>query len=86
MKMTLNEYINQVNPIRFPKVILKEEEYLVIAKSSTGEMISIPKLDEAMKNWFYYFRYFESKLLWTMDDNGNPKKLSCFETENTSIQ
>ena len=82
--MNLLEYINQENPQRMPNVVLEHSEV------QKGATIHTPIKDTALTLiWIIdgcaellwgitYVLVGEDKTLWTTDENGNPKKRSCF--------
>jgi len=80
--MTLTEYINQKNPVRFPKVILELDEYQVTHTIKVGQdilrFISIPAIWLRYKASGYVQKNNQEQL-YTMDQDGNPKYLSVFK-------
>jgi hypothetical protein len=76
--MTFKEYVNQKDPIRFPKVYLEEKDMdmhiLVETKPKKVWEISLKMFGE-------YYRYKINEgdnIVWTMDEDGNKKSASCF--------
>jgi hypothetical protein len=81
--MTLQEYVNQADPIRHPKVELDNTE---ITKGSTinivgkGNLTQIWITDGSAKlMWgIPYVKWDSDSTLWTTDSDGNPKARSVF--------
>ena len=75
--MTLTEYKNQENPVRMPVVELESHEYkrgASITVKRTGEITQI-----FINGYDYdYVQVNNEPRLYTTDDHGNPKKLTCF--------
>jgi hypothetical protein len=76
--MTFKEYVNQEDPIRFPKVYLEEKDIdmhlLVETKPKKVWEISL-KIAEK----YYSYRINEGdNVVWTMDEDGNKRSSSCF--------
>ena len=81
--MTLQEYVNQADPIRHPKVELDNTE---ITKGAT---INIPGKGKLTQIWItdgcaklmwgiMYVKWENEITLWTTDSHGNPKAISVF--------
>ena len=85
--MTLEEYVNQKDPIRHPKVILQRcEIHMGYAINIGGrKLISIWIVDGCAKDmgiWgIMYVKWEDSNCLMTTDKDGNPKNYSCFHLE-----
>jgi hypothetical protein len=76
--MTLTEYLNQGDsPKRFPNVKLEFSEVLIY---KVGKMysITIPSIEAKFKTKHTYFAEAGSAILWTTDEDGNKRKISCF--------
>ena len=91
-KMTLTDYINQVEPQRMPNVVLKRHEYSIrtLPKSVRGEVEhqvfirfpfkweqSIIKINPYFRNEYKAFGSHPCTL-YTTDRDGNAKERSCF--------
>lgn len=80
--MTLTEYINQNEPQRMPNVILQEGEFTCGQPFKAGndilQMVTIPILWEKYKIGRPYIKVNDSKQLYTTDENGNKRRISCF--------
>lgn len=82
--MTLTEFFNQTEPQRMPNVLLERSEVHigqtinnVIQERSLTPIWIIDGCAELV--WgVTYVLIGEGKRLWTTDEDGNPKKMSCF--------
>ena len=81
--MTLVEYINQIDPIRMPTVLLKAGEY-VLGTSITLHRHSVKEetLTQVWVKGFPYEYCLINDRFYTTDGDGNPKKLSIFRIKN----
>ena len=81
--MTLEQYLNQDNPVRHPMVLLQEGEY----RTWRGHTI---KGEPSKKAVVYVFPEYDYVLLgtrlWTTDDDGNPLKPSVFVVPKTELR
>lgn len=77
MALTLTEYCHQREPVRMPDVLLQEGEYQVLltwpVAGNFYRSIRIHMFSAAE-----YVEKFGDGVLWTTDDDGNPKSRSCF--------
>jgi hypothetical protein len=82
MTMTLQEYLNQKNPIKFPNVILDKTEIHKGHTMNVGnrKLTQIWIIDgNAQILWgIMYLLIDNDPTLWTSDNDGNPKNRSCF--------
>jgi hypothetical protein len=80
--MTLQEYLNQENPVRMPKVLLQPEEFVIHLTIKVGvdtlRLVSIPAIWDRFKMSGNYVQVNDQPCLKTQDEDGNPKKYSCF--------
>lgn len=80
--MTLEEYLNQTEPVRFPTVVLKNEEVTILNSIKVmGEersLVTIKSDDPIIKDVHYCMIRGR---FWTIDRDGNPKSRSVFITE-----
>lgn len=80
--MTLTEYLNQTEPVRFPTVVLKKEEVNVLNTIKvTGEersLVTIKSDNPIIKDIHYCMIRGR---FWTIDRDGNPKSHSVFIIE-----
>jgi len=80
--MTLTEYINQVDPIRNPNVVLEKNEFITSESIWNGveklTFIEIPALYTKYRISGNYIQIDDRPELYTMSDDGNVKRLSCF--------
>jgi hypothetical protein len=80
-RMSLSEYIAQDIPERMPEVILTEEDYKVL---TTIKVAGWPTLTLVSVNLWplsvprEYVKKEGEVRLYTTDEDGNPKTLSCF--------
>lgn len=76
--MTLTEYVNQKDPERMPKVILKHGEYLFGTKLTCLGGTEV-RQQVFIKGFPYEYCMVNNwPVLYTTDTDGNPKKPSCF--------
>lgn len=82
--MTLQEYLNQADPQRMPRVIVQKSEYRV---TNTRTYMKDTVSEEIRKQVFFntdnpLLAGVEYCLIgthfYTVDRDGNPKKISCF--------
>lgn len=73
--MNFQEYINQVNPVRNPDVVLTPDDYTEITVHGPNRLVEIKHFD------IYYVIPEGKTRLWTRDDNGNKKEPSCFRLQ-----
>lgn len=80
--MTLTEYMNQEEPVWRPKVILSEGEFINHGSTKSGNdkftFIEIPALHEKYGISGNYIQVEDYPELYTMSDQGNIRRLSCF--------
>ena len=76
--MNFQEYLNQKDPAKFPRVEIVENDCVNIADVSAypncRKIISL----EFWGTVYSYLLSTTDNLLRTMDDHGNPKNISCF--------
>lgn len=76
--MNLDEYLNQKNPKKMPRVFLKKDEYSegLTTKTSMGDtktqifIHAFPGIEYSVTN--------KRGSLYTTDSDGNQMKMSCF--------
>lgn len=77
--MELNEYINQQNPARFPRVLLKEKEYRIASSYTCGgekrKSVFINHESDLVSGIEYCLI---GTRFYTTDKDGNPKSMSVF--------
>jgi DUF438 domain-containing protein len=87
--MTLTEYLNQADPVRMPNVFLTENEYIKHNTIQIGRdkltSITIPAIWEHFKVNGAYVQKNDSTALYSQDEHGNTKSLSCFILPQTII-
>ena len=80
--MTLTEYLNQKDPARMPRVYLKQGEYIerekIKVRIDTLTFYEIPVLWEKYGVDMTYVSVNSGKNLYTTDEHGNKRSLSCF--------
>lgn len=76
--MTLTEYLNQTAPKRQFGVMLELSE-VQIWRVHKGFNVHIPALKERFGVQPTYFVQPDSSCLFTTDQDGNKKRISCFE-------
>lgn len=80
--MTLTEYLNQVDPIRMPNVVLVKSEYRVIDSIKQGQnkitFIEIPALYKRFGIDGTYQQINDFPELYTITGDGNKRAVSCF--------
>jgi len=78
--MTLDQYLGQESPIRFPTVLLERDELQVLqtVETPTGRrsLVTIVSGDPLVKELYYLLL---GDQLWTMDRDGNPRARSVFQ-------
>ena len=75
--MTLTEYKNQENPVRMPHVILQNGEFSIgHFKGCIGNKFASVYID-GIEGAEYVAKENDSHL-YTTDEDGNPKSISCF--------
>lgn len=80
--MTLEEYLNQKDPVKMPNVWLTEQDYdkvhkIKLPNGDTLTQILIKGID------FIYLQKNNLSHLYTQDGDGNIKAISCFNIEKT---
>jgi hypothetical protein len=79
--MNLTEYLNQgSNPTWQSNVGLNIEE-VTIYRVGLHYNVQVPKLEEKFKDIGFNATYFvesNGRALWTTDENGHKKSMSCF--------
>ena len=80
--MTLTEYLNQTNPQMNNNVVLDHTEYSLGSSITVGNkklrMCFITDGSAKILWGIEYVLIDDSKVLWTTDNFGNPKRRSCF--------
>lgn len=77
--MTLTEYKNQKNPVRFPNVILRPGEYRTGMTTKLGDETFTQVWIDGFPSE-YCLKGGKSHL-YTTDSDGNPQSISCFTIE-----
>jgi len=82
--MTLTDYCNQENPIRFPRVDIMPSEYRILATIKAGQdtltSIEIPLLWEKF-GCFGYVLKNDCSTVYATDEGGNPRRATCFSIQ-----
>ena len=78
--MTFQEYINQTEPIRFPKVEIREEDCQSFYECNGETKVSLVIFGTPFQYTTKTNSYTPnlSKILWTTDGDGNTLKISVF--------
>jgi len=79
--MTLDQYINQLQPEYMPRVALKPSEYILGNKRTFRSGIEIIVHQEVYIKKYpgeYWIKVSNNPCLKTHDLDGNPKSSSCF--------
>lgn len=79
--MTLEQYLAQNEPKKFPKVLLKKDEYIVGTKIEFTMGDSITRIFIEAFPEYEYAQINNIKNLYTTDSDGNPKDRSVFWIE-----
>ena len=79
--MTLNQYLNQKEPVRMPTVIVEKKEYKVMFthKTANGEVrkrVCFKSKNELVAGVEYCLI---GNRFYATDRDGNPKNASCFK-------
>jgi len=78
--MTLTDYCNQENPIRFPRVEVMPSEYRILATIKAGQdtltLIEIPVLWEKF-GWGDFVIKNDCGTVYATDEDGNPRRATC---------
>jgi hypothetical protein len=77
--MTLQEYINQTKPSRFPKVLLQREEVEIYGGKQ--KFAQIPQISVKYGIDAVYMIEDSTLALWTIDEQGNKRVCSCFSLD-----
>lgn len=73
--MTFQEYINQTDIKRASGVIVTDNDIYHKWKQGKDTVINLFMLGE---HWLYLLPHDSYGNLWTMDEHGNKKSMSCF--------
>jgi len=82
--MTLQEYIDQTEPQKMPNVLLERSEIQIgktinnVIKERSLTLVWIVDGCAELLWGIAYVLVGDDKTLWTTDEDGNPKKRSCF--------
>jgi hypothetical protein len=77
--MTFKEYVNQEDPIRFPKVYLTEDDFEMCLMVHTNNPRKVWEISLKMFGEYYRYQINEGdNIVWTMDEDGNKRSSSCF--------
>lgn len=80
--MTLKEYLNQQDAQRMPEVILTENDIAIQAKYKVGvDMLTLVTINGLWEKFGVsrpYLKINNESALYTTDNDGNKKSLSCF--------
>ncbi len=84
--MTWNEYWNQgENPERMPKVEITNDEVAFARPCGMNGEVSI-FMEYPNGHIVEYIRKRNGYILWTTDDDGNPKNRSCFFIDDVQME
>jgi hypothetical protein len=83
MKMTLDEYLNQEKPVRMPSVMVKREELSIGGTTKfageTRTQVFFDSLNPLLLGEYCIVN--NGRTLMTTDDDGNPRRYSCFRID-----
>jgi hypothetical protein len=78
--MTLTEYFNQPDPERMPNVVLLSNEFKVFSGYRiAGILFSPVHVKYPNGNAYKYIHVQGDSALYVADEDGNPKRRSCFQ-------
>ena len=75
--MTFQEYLNQENPKKAVNVTITNADTTHISVLNTVQCRAVITLEISGKCYSYHLSE-QDNLLRTMDEDGNPKSISCF--------
>ena len=80
--MNLQQYLDQVEPVRMPTVRLKKEELVILQTCRVlgreRHLVAINNDHPLLRDAYYCL---VDGQLWVMDGDGNPRVRSCFQLE-----